>query len=686
MVKRALLLIALAPAAFLSLPAAVALAHATVVSAQPAPGAELGTAPGVVVVRFSEPLNRALSKVTVVDPNGRTFTGRASAARTIQVPLSTNAFGTYHVDWTTVSTLDGHTLRGSYTFGVGVSKVGAGGAEAEPGLGAWDRAIAVARTLEDVGLLVGIGALAIGRLAEREPVAPWARHRRRWSLTLALVGGMAVVLGEARLAAGGWSAGAIVGYLTTGLPGISRLARIASEAFAVVGSYVSPIPMSVGLVGATIALSASGHAAAADPRWWGIGIDWVHLVSAGVWAGGIMALGLLRPPGGWRGPEGRRLLDRFSPVAIAAFLITAATGAARGVQEVGSFGELFGSSYGRVLVVKVSLVGAMVPLSALMWRRRLGSPRLESALAVGVIGAAAVLSAFPFPPGREAAPPPPAVSQISALPGPGDLTLGGEAGQVAVGLTLRPGDPGRNQVFVYLLPLQGAEAAGALVADLSVDGRSVDLRTCAASCRRGTVNLRGGEEVTVRVEGGTGGTATFHLPDLPAPDGSALLDRMMRRMHEVRTYRLDERLASGLTVVRSRYSFVAPYEMTQRSRAPGIWSDVVWIGRTRYLKSGPDEPWAVQVGGRPTKVPTYVWDFFQPFQDARVVGSERVDGVPTQTVASYGENGGLPVWFELWIDADGIVHRGWMRTQGHFMYHRYFDLGAPIRIAPPPGA
>src|SRR5690242_2191711 len=45
----------------------------------------------------------------------------------------------------------------------------------------------------------------------------------------------------------------------------------------------------------------------------------VHLLSAGMWAGGIMVMASLRPPGGWAGTDGRELVERFARVALIAF-------------------------------------------------------------------------------------------------------------------------------------------------------------------------------------------------------------------------------------------------------------------------------------------------------------------------------------------------------------------------------
>ncbi len=62
-VPAAVLLVALLPV--------TAEAHASLVSAEPMPGARLGSAPGVVVLDFSEPLDTSLSRVTVTAPGGR---------------------------------------------------------------------------------------------------------------------------------------------------------------------------------------------------------------------------------------------------------------------------------------------------------------------------------------------------------------------------------------------------------------------------------------------------------------------------------------------------------------------------------------------------------------------------------------------------------------------------------------
>lgn len=116
-----------------------------------------------------------------------------------------------------------------------------------------------------------------------------------------------------------------------------------------------------------------------------------------MWAGGILALATLRPPDGWRGPESRALLSRFGGVALVAFAITALTGVLRASDELHDVSGLWTTSYGEVLALKSLGVGTMLVLSAVAWRRGVPLARAEAALAVLVVGATAVLAAFPTP-------------------------------------------------------------------------------------------------------------------------------------------------------------------------------------------------------------------------------------------------------------------------------------------------
>ena len=604
----------------------VARAHAAVVSSDPEPGAELAAAPGVVVLRFTEPLNVRLSRAVVLDPGGLRFEGSPTGEREIRVVLSTNAPGIYEVQWVTVSTLDGHALRGSFRFGVGVAPGEGAEGQLATAPGPADLVVAAFRGLESAALLLATGMLVLRRLARRAPGLGWVRPRLRPALAVAFVAGSSAVVGEG---------------------GLDRRPRRGG-------------PCRGGAVGGAGRCAPPPRAGRRDPR-----------------------------PG--HAPTTRGVAGPLGPGAPRAVLAGrdprvpghGGDRVLRGSQELQALRDVVATSYGQVLGMKVLGVLAMVPLSVLAWRRAIASPRLEAGVAVLVVGAAAVLAAYPLPPGRvaELEEAERAGAAASALPREGDLTLGGRAGQVLVGLTGRPGRPGPNQILVYLLPLEGEEAAAGIPATIRLGGRSIPTEVCGPTCRRAEIRLRGSEELAVRVGSEVGGIASFRLPDLPAPDGSSLLEHAQRRMHTLRTYRLEEVLASGLATVRASYAFEAPdrARISVRGGATRIL-----VGGKEYFRPRPGARWRVELGP-PLRVPVFVWDSFLPPVAPRIVGVAVVDGVRTRIV-SFAGSGSLPIWFRLWIDGTGLVRRAEMRAQGHFMDHRYSGFDAPIEIGPPAGA
>ncbi|MEX0985592.1 MAG: copper resistance protein CopC [Actinomycetota bacterium] len=656
-------------------------AHAGFVSSTPEPGSLVSTAPGVVVLDFTEPLNEELSRATVTAPDESISEGVVTTDTRMDIPLFTGATGVYRVSWTTVSIVDGHTLTGGFSFGVGVDPGpgSTGGTQGAPRRG--DLLIAVSRTVEDAALLLVVGLLLLGRLARRLPALAWVRTRQTAALAVAVGAGSLVVVGEGILAAGSLSFAGVATYLTSGTPGVARLLRPVLEALALLLSLFRPRLTAWPLVAALGALAAAGHAAAISPRWWGVGVQIAHLVSAGLWAGGVMALAVQHPPTGWRGSEGVELLRRFTRVALPAFAVTATTGIIRGFQETGGVGGLT-TAYGLVLLAKVLLVLLMVQLSVLAWRRIMVRPRVESIVAVAVILAAALLASFPLPPGRisEAETSEAPGIEASALPRPEDLSLGSNAGEFLLGLTVRSYE---DELAIYILGLGGPEDDATRVVTVHIDGREYPVEQCGPSCRTVDASVAGGERVRVGVAGPSGGTARFSIPELDEPSADGLLRQMRSTMTGLTSFRLTEILDSGRTAFRSEYEFIAPDAFHVRNIGEdGEGSEVTWIGDTRYLRSLPYGEWQIEVGVD-ARVPIYVWDSFEPFVGARVVGTKSVEGVDTSIVTFFGGGEELPAWFRLWVDQEGLVRRAEMNAPGHFMDQRYYGFDDRISIERP---
>lgn len=107
--------------------------------------------------------------------------------------------------------------------------------------------------------------------------------------------------------------------------------------------------------------SLSGHAQVATPRLLSLVNDLVHLASGAVWFAGIILLAVLLPDG-WVGKDKVDRLDllgpvvlRFSHVALVAITIVAATGTLNSFLHLQRFADLWSTSYGQSLAVKILL-------------------------------------------------------------------------------------------------------------------------------------------------------------------------------------------------------------------------------------------------------------------------------------------------------------------------------------------
>ena len=249
----------------------------------------------------------------------------------------------------------------------------------------YDGLLVAFRWLEYAGLIGFVGVVVVRRLAGLRPPLQWARVSMRPSLVAALIGGIGVVILES-----------IPLWHPTGAGVLRVLAEAAALILCVyVRRWVVP-PVVVALA----ALAFDGHASQVPSAEGAIFVDFVHVLSAGMWAGGILVLATLFPPGGWGGSEGRALLQRFGRVAFLAFAITALTGALRATAELRGLSDLWTTEYGLVLSAKMAGVAVMVAMSALMWRRGAQSARYEGLVVLLVLAATAVLAVSPIHPGQ----------------------------------------------------------------------------------------------------------------------------------------------------------------------------------------------------------------------------------------------------------------------------------------------
>ena len=390
---------ALAAAALaLAFPAAAA-AHATLEYTYPSFQQELATGPAEVRLVFDQEVKVFPDSIVVVDETGKQVSRTARSAidkRRVVVPLGPAPRGAYTVRWRVVSA-DSHTVSGVFTFGVGMpappptEAYGASGPT---------RAEHVVRWAYFLGLALLVGGIGFRLLVLGPGPLPPAAARRFFriaglgAVVVLETGILAFVLraedalqlpfgtllyGDLSPIADGTRFGAAFIAMTLGYALVTALLYLAwlTERTALLWPAFL-----VGL-GFASGLSLSGHSAT-DPgdSWASELADWVHLGSAVLWIGGLVQLVAVVWPAA---PELRRgAFVRFSRLATVLVGLLLAAGTYLSVLRLPRLGDLWASGYGRILLVKLSLVAVALAWGA--FHHFLVRPVLERPGSRGMVG------------------------------------------------------------------------------------------------------------------------------------------------------------------------------------------------------------------------------------------------------------------------------------------------------------
>ncbi len=406
-----------------------AMAHAVVQQVIPGDAQQPTHSPADVRVTFSEPVQLLQQgDASVVTASGESVTGSGGAhlsadnAALLIVPVQPRlAPGSYTTRWRLMS-LDGHVVGGATVFAVGDVPIGtphlgdSGGATGPSETSAW--AVA-ARWLELVGI-GGLVALILFRLlvwratwrppadapaGARDAALTWARDA--WWMgfgVLALVALFAEAcvlviktagaMGTSVWGALGDPAGIVRVLADTRFGSVLQVRTFALFILFAIGVWRflaeyrtdrAPTPddadgglwpgllmLAAGLV-ALGSISAQGHASVTSMPVLQIPADALHATAAAFWVGGLvlMVIWLLRLPT-VAGEGGRTIggivLARFSSLALIAVALIVLTGVVRAFGEMNSPADLWRTSYGWTLLVKIGLL-AVVGVMALRSRR-----------------------------------------------------------------------------------------------------------------------------------------------------------------------------------------------------------------------------------------------------------------------------------------------------------------------------
>lgn len=348
-----------------------ALAHATLVAAEPADGSVVVQPPKTLQLRFNEAVAPAV--VSLIDAAGKTRDVTARAVdQTILVTLPDDLpDGTQVVSYRVVSQ-DGHPVAGSLMFSIGTVTGGAApaGSVVVPVL------IWLFRFGVYLGLFVGVGGVFF---ASWIGWGPSGARAIIGSLRIGLVSAVASLglqgLDLLNLPLHGlFSLAPWKSALGTSL-GPSLLIAIASMLVARLGWQAPSMSMSwkltaAAMAGVGLSLSTSSHAATASPEWVTGPAVFVHGVAAAFWIGGLAPLlALSRKKTG-----ALPVLLRFSRVAMPVVGALVVCGFGLAIVQLGSFGALIDTRYGIILLVKLTLVALLLGFAAL--NRYLVTPAL----------------------------------------------------------------------------------------------------------------------------------------------------------------------------------------------------------------------------------------------------------------------------------------------------------------------
>ena len=451
---------------------ATAQAHAALLHAVPSASVTVNRPPAQILLTYSEAVEPRFAIISVTDADGMqqtTASARRLAANpdTLVVPLKRLSKGWYLVYWRVIS-VDGHPVRGAFTFAVGPSP-GPAPQFVIPSISetAATPRLVVARWIVFLSIMGAIGIYILRMLIARPLVRRVSETRlRSVSLAFAVAASIAllatpiyILLATAGFALrSAFDIGALLPLVRVSAFGRGYLdLEICFALFALAAavsiwvdrperpqrSIAELLALAGALSGAAAVLfvpGLAGHAAQTAPRGLSLLFDWLHLAAGAIWVGGLAGLLVL----GRSLPVARRVaglvvcVPRFSNAAFVSVLALVGSGIGASLLQFPTFASLWQTSYGKTLMVKVAVLAAALLLAAVnlvLTKPRLAASRVspelgmptavllrrlvrgEVVLVAAAIFAAALLSSL-APPAKALA----EVGHAAARVGPGPVT------------------------------------------------------------------------------------------------------------------------------------------------------------------------------------------------------------------------------------------------------------------------
>lgn len=426
-----------------------AFAHTHLTRSQPAAGEQIAAVPTLLRFWYSEAPELAVTRIVLTDSTGARVALDAVEQGDSKLEVRCRIEGRlaaerFTVTWSTAA-LDGHPSHGSFTFRIlpeavrsappaplvvdtaSPSAVAEPTTETIPYIAA--RALSFAAVLSVVGVVLFLGGV-MPRAGLDAPVRQQVASR---IAAFGVIASGGVVLSgllrlplEAAVMTNGDRVGAMAFTVLLRTQWGWMLMLQALGAVIVAGSlravrrdrraWLGVAAVGAVMVAATPAMS--GHAAASEhlPSL-AVVIDALHVIAASAWLGTLACVVLatvsfasFRFAGDASSSAVRGLVHAFSPLALVAAAIVVLTGCMNTWLRLGTLPALWTSDYGRVLLIKLATLCAVLATGSYNWlrvrpslgshtatRRLVRSAMAELIVGLGVIVITAVLVAMPAP-------------------------------------------------------------------------------------------------------------------------------------------------------------------------------------------------------------------------------------------------------------------------------------------------
>jgi copper transport protein len=382
--------------ALVGVAAAPASAHAVLESTTPSASSQVARSPRSITLRFGEAVEASLGAIRLYNSSGNRVDvgspqhpgGKGSEVSSSAPSLDD---GSYVVTWRVISA-DSHPVRGAFTFTVGngaastkVESLASRLLTQQGGDATVGATYAVARFGIFTGIILLVGASAFlllvwpeGRVSARAARLVWGGWIVAMVSTLAafaLQGAYAAALplpdafkpslwGDILDTRYGHVAAFRVVLLLVALPLIRTILVRPGRPLAEhpLPGWLAPGAGLVG-VGLVVTPGLAGHASTGSQVPLALLADAVHVGAVSLWVGALPVLAYALLPTADVG-ELRRAIPRYSQLALFSVIAIMISGSYQSWREVGSFGALTSTDFGRILLVKLGLFAVLIIVAA----------------------------------------------------------------------------------------------------------------------------------------------------------------------------------------------------------------------------------------------------------------------------------------------------------------------------------